>query len=67
MRRFTIAGVFSLALVGVANAQFFDPPALADRNGSQGFWFYMLEVPDPVLSPSTPMAKTGVGSTLNTP
>ena len=47
MRRFTIAGIFSLALVGVANAQFFDPPALADRNGSQGFWFYMLEVPDP--------------------
>ncbi|MCE2449252.1 MAG: hypothetical protein J4F35_12950 [Candidatus Latescibacteria bacterium] len=47
MRRFTIAGIFSLALVGMANAQFFDPPALADRNGSQGFWFYMLEVPDP--------------------
>ena len=47
MRRFTIASVLSLALVGTASAQFFDPPALADRNGSQGFWFYMLEVPDP--------------------
>ena len=47
MRRFTIAGIFGLALVGVANAQFFDPPALEDRNGSQGFWFYMLEVPNP--------------------
>ena len=38
--------VASLCLVGVASAQFFDPPALADRNGSQGFMFYMLEVPD---------------------
>ena len=47
MRRFTIASILSLALVGVANAQFFDPPALEDRNGGQGFWFYMLEVPDP--------------------
>ena len=47
MRRFTIASIFGLALVGVANAQFFDPPALEDRNGSQGFWFYMLEVPNP--------------------
>ena len=47
MRRFTIAGVLALAFIGTAGAQFFDPPALADRNGSQGFWFYMLEVPDP--------------------
>ena len=47
MRRLIIAGVFSLALVGTAGAQFFDPPALADRNGSQGFEFFMLEVPDP--------------------
>ena len=38
--------VASLCLVGMASAQFFDPPALADRNGSQGFWFYMLEVPN---------------------
>jgi len=47
MRRLIIAGVLSLALVGTAGAQWFDPPALADRNGSQGFEFYMLEVPDP--------------------
>jgi hypothetical protein len=36
-----------LILVGAAGAQWFDPPALEDRNGSQGFEFYMLEVPDP--------------------
>lgn len=47
MRRLIIAGALSLALAGTAGAQWFDPPALADRNGSQGFEFYMLEVPDP--------------------
>lgn len=34
-------------LVGAANAQFNDPPALENRNGRLGFEFYMLEVPDP--------------------
>lgn len=29
-----------------ASAQFFDPPALQDRNGNLGLPFYMLEVPD---------------------
>ena len=42
-----IALVLSLCVAGTASAQWFDPPALEDRNGSQGFWFYMLEVPDP--------------------
>ena len=46
MRRFILASAFSVALVGTAGAQFWDPPAVADRNGSQGFDFYMLEVPD---------------------
>jgi len=46
MRKLLISGVISLIFVGVAGAQFFDPPALEDRNGSQGFEFYMLEVPD---------------------
>jgi hypothetical protein len=41
------AMALSLCLIGTAGAQFFDPPALADRNGSTGLWFYMLEVPDP--------------------
>ena len=40
------AVALSLVLIGTASAQFFDPPALADRNGSQGFEFYMLEVPN---------------------
>ena len=35
------AVALSLVLIGTASAQFFDPPALADRNGSQGFEFYM--------------------------
>jgi hypothetical protein len=47
MRKFFLAGVASLALAGAASAQFFDPPALADRNGSTGLPFYMLEVPNP--------------------
>lgn len=42
-----LTAVFSLAMGSAATAQFFDPPALEDRNGSQGFWFYMLEVPNP--------------------
>ena len=42
-----IACGFSLALIGAANAQFNDPPALENRNGRLGFEFYMLEVPDP--------------------
>ena len=46
MRRFILASAFSAALVGTAGAQFWDPPAVADRNGSQGFDFYMLEVPN---------------------
>jgi hypothetical protein len=47
MRKLFISGIVGLALAGAASAQFFDPPALADRNGSQGFPFYMLEVPNP--------------------
>ncbi len=47
MRSLILTCTFSIALLGTANAQFWDPPDLADRNGSQGFWFYMLEVPDP--------------------
>ena len=46
MRKLLISGVASLVLAGAAGAQFFDPPALEDRNGSQGFDFFMLEVPD---------------------
>jgi hypothetical protein len=42
-----LAIALSFCLSGAASAQFFDPPALEDRNGSQGFWFFMLEVPDP--------------------
>ena len=42
-----IACGFGLALIGAANAQFNDPPALENRNGRLGFEFYMLEVPDP--------------------
>ncbi|NKB68213.1 MAG: hypothetical protein GKR89_14220 [Candidatus Latescibacteria bacterium] len=42
-----LAALLSLCLIGSASGQFFDPPALADRNGSQGFDFFMLEVPDP--------------------
>ena len=45
MRKLMTAGIASLMLAGVASAQFFDPPALEDRNGSQGFSFFMLEVP----------------------
>lgn len=47
MRKLFAAGLTSLVLAGAASAQFFDPPALEDRNGSQGFEFYMLEVPNP--------------------
>ena len=41
-----LAALLSLCLIGSAGAQFFDPPALADRNGSQGFEFFMLELPN---------------------
>ena len=47
MRKFLVAGVATLLVAGAASAQFFDPPALADRNGSTGHPFYMLEVPNP--------------------
>jgi hypothetical protein len=47
MRKFLIAGIAGLLVAGAASAQFFDPPALEDRNGSQGFPFYALEVPNP--------------------
>ena len=46
MRRVIIAAALSLAFAGLASAQFNDPPALENRNGSQGFQWYMLEVPD---------------------
>ena len=46
MRRFLMTGLFSLAFVGLASAQFDDPPTIENRNGSQGFQWYMLEVPD---------------------
>jgi hypothetical protein len=46
MRKLFTTGVFSLAFVGLASAQFNDPPALENRNGSMGFQWYMLEVPD---------------------
>lgn len=46
MRKLILTGVFSIAFVGLANAQFNDPPALENRNGSMGFQWYMLEVPD---------------------
>jgi len=41
-----MTAVLSLGFVGLANAQFDDPPALENRNGSLGFQWYMLEVPD---------------------
>ena len=47
MGRFICAGAFSLALIGTAGAQFYDPPSLANRNGRLGLQFYMLEVPNP--------------------
>jgi hypothetical protein len=47
MHRLLMTGLASAVLAGGAGAQFFDPPALEDRNGSQGFEFYMLEVPNP--------------------
>lgn len=46
MRKLLLSGLATLVLVGAAGAQWFDPPALEDRNGSQGFEYYMLEVPD---------------------
>jgi hypothetical protein len=47
MRKVLASAAIALFFVGTASAQFFDPPALADRNGSQGFEFFMLEVPNP--------------------
>ena len=47
MHRLLMTGLASLVLAGAAGAQWFDPPALEDRNGSQGFEFFMLEVPNP--------------------
>jgi hypothetical protein len=40
MRKVLASVAIALFFVGTASAQFFDPPALADRNGSQGFDFF---------------------------
>ena len=53
IRRFLMTGLFSLAFVGLASAQFDDPPTLENRNGSQGFQWYMLEVPDDMVNSMT--------------
>lgn len=47
MRKLLFSVAICLVFVGAAGAQFFDPPTLENRNGSQGFEFYMLEVPNP--------------------
>ena len=47
MRKVIVALGFSLVMGSAAQAQFNDPPALADRNGRLGLDYFMLEVPNP--------------------